>query len=293
MVSVCRGDPHMTEIVCTSLYDTKTFYMMSTVANQVTWTKKLMDVFCDQLRQKVKVPFYRLSLADEYNNKMGNVDLGDQLRGYYRFDHFIRKRKWWWSFWMWAVEVCLTNSYILYKKYCNMHKIKLNYTHYEFVCEIGKAWLYPEDYFDKTQGDASLASASTTTTTASKGTKRRSSRVEAMEEPKKSKFTGFTDSTLQNNNKCFQHRLDRTKKHCPKAVKKGGKSEPRCQLHTWATKSIIRIKAGVVRCDTCQVHLCIPCFEIFHEERDLICKKVQIRQHMAQQYEEKHAEKLA
>ena len=77
---------------------------MSTVSNQVTWTKKVMDVFCEQLRQKVKVPFYCLSLADEYNNKMGNVDLGDQLRGYYRF-HFIRKRKWWWSFWMWAISM--------------------------------------------------------------------------------------------------------------------------------------------------------------------------------------------
>ena len=80
MVSVCKGDPYMTDIVCTSLYDIKPFYMMSTVANQVTWTKKFMNVFCDNLQRKVKVPLYRLSLADEYNNKMGNVDLGDQLR---------------------------------------------------------------------------------------------------------------------------------------------------------------------------------------------------------------------
>ena len=47
MVSVCKGDPDMTDIVCTSLYDTKPFYMMSTFANQVTWTKKFMNVFCD------------------------------------------------------------------------------------------------------------------------------------------------------------------------------------------------------------------------------------------------------
>ena len=108
----------MTDIVCTSLYDVKPFYMMSTVANKVVWTKKFMDVFCQIKRVKVKGPFYRLSLADEYNNKMGNVDVGDQLRNYYRFDHFIRKRKWWWSIWMWAVGVCLTNSYVLYKRYC-------------------------------------------------------------------------------------------------------------------------------------------------------------------------------
>ena len=103
MVSVCKGDPDMTDIVCTPLYDTKRFYMMSKVANQVTWTKKFMNVFCDNLRRKLKVPLYRLSLADEYNNKMGNVDLGDKLHNYYRLDHFVRKRNWWWSFWMWAV----------------------------------------------------------------------------------------------------------------------------------------------------------------------------------------------
>ena len=96
---------------------------MSTVANQVTWTKKFMNVFCDNLQRKVKVTFYPLSLADEYNDKMGNVDLGDQLRNYYLFDHFILKIKWWWTFWMWAAEVCLTNSYVLYKTYCKVNKI--------------------------------------------------------------------------------------------------------------------------------------------------------------------------
>ena len=158
---------------------------MSTFANQVTWTKKFMNVFCDNLRRKVKVPFYRLSLADEYNNKMGNVDLGDQLRNYYRFDHFILKIKWWWSFWMWAVEVCLTNSYVLYNTYCKLHKISLKYTHYEWVYQIGKVWLHPEEYFDsipsRAKGDTSVTSAYTnnTITTATKGSKRRSSRVPA------------------------------------------------------------------------------------------------------------------
>ena len=152
---------------------------MSTVANQVTWTKKFMNVFCDNLRRKVKVPLYRLSLADEYNNKMGNVDLGYQLRNYYRFYHFIRKRKWWWSFWMWATEVCLTNSYVLYKTYCKVHKIALKYTHYEWVCQIGKAWLHPGEYFysipSRDKGDTSVTSASTNTTitAATKVSKRR------------------------------------------------------------------------------------------------------------------------
>ena len=49
MVSVCKGGPDTTDIVCTSVYDTKPFYMMSTFANQVTWAKKFMNVFCDNL----------------------------------------------------------------------------------------------------------------------------------------------------------------------------------------------------------------------------------------------------
>jgi len=46
---------------------------------------------------------------------MNNVDQADQLRGSYRFDRWMRKRKWWWSMWMWGVQVLLVNSYILYK----------------------------------------------------------------------------------------------------------------------------------------------------------------------------------
>ena len=85
--AICTGDPDMADIVCTSLYDVKPFYMMSTVAEEITWTKKIMNVYCQSKRKKIDVPFYRLNLADIYNNKMGRVDVGDQLRNYYRFDH--------------------------------------------------------------------------------------------------------------------------------------------------------------------------------------------------------------
>ena len=141
LAAVCQGDPEMTPIICTSLYDVKPFYMMSTVADQVIWTKKNMTIFCSTKRKKVQVPFYRLNLADMYNNKMGQVDVGDQLRNYYRFDHWMRKRKWWWSFWMWCMGMLLTNSFLLYKKYCEVHKLKVMYSHYEFVCNVAKAWL--------------------------------------------------------------------------------------------------------------------------------------------------------
>ena len=95
--AICKGDSDMTDIVCTSLYDVKPFYMMSTVVDEIKCTKKTMNIFCQVKRKKVKVPFYRLNLADMYNNKIGCVDVGDQLWSVYRFDHWMRKRKWWWS----------------------------------------------------------------------------------------------------------------------------------------------------------------------------------------------------
>ena len=115
--------------------------MMSTVAEDVVWVKKFMNVFCQVQRRMVKVPFYRLNLADMYNNKMGRVDVGDQLRSHYRFDHWMQKRKWWWSFWMWCMGMQLTNAFLLYKKYCEIHKHKLKYSHYDFVCNVAKAWI--------------------------------------------------------------------------------------------------------------------------------------------------------
>ncbi len=99
----------------------KPFYMMSTVASEVVWSRKFMNIFGTTNRKIVQVPFYRLNLPDMYKNKMGRVDVGDQLRNSYRFDHWMRKRKWWWSFWMWYMGMLLTNSYLLYKKYCEVH----------------------------------------------------------------------------------------------------------------------------------------------------------------------------
>ena len=54
-----------------------------------------------------------------YNNGMGNVDVADKLRGVYRFDRWLRNRKWWWSLMFWYISVLLTNAY---KFYMQMYK---------------------------------------------------------------------------------------------------------------------------------------------------------------------------
>ena len=159
-----------------------------------------------------------------------------------------------------------------------MRRLPQRYTHYEWVCEIGKAWLYPDQYFKIISSRAGMSvtsvSSSTSTTTAARGTKRRSSRI-AEAEPKRGKSIAFTDATLSSDSKCFIVWRDCTKMHWPSLPDKT-RSEPRCQLHTWASGSQIRKKAGVVRCETCGVHLCIQCFNIFHEAPNLVQKKTQL-----------------
>ena len=46
---------------------------------------------------------------------MGDVDVADQLRNNYWFDHWLRKRKWWWYIMFWAIGVILINTYIVYR----------------------------------------------------------------------------------------------------------------------------------------------------------------------------------
>jgi hypothetical protein len=45
----------------------------------------------------------------------------------------MQKRKWWWSIWMWGVQILLVNAYILYGE-------KKLLSQYDFRREIVLAW---------------------------------------------------------------------------------------------------------------------------------------------------------
>ena len=47
---------------------------------------------------------------------MEDVDVAYQLRNNYRFDHWLRKRKWWWYIIFWDIGVILVNAYIVYRR---------------------------------------------------------------------------------------------------------------------------------------------------------------------------------
>jgi hypothetical protein len=75
------------------------------------------------------------------------LNRADQLHGNYHFDHWVRTRKWLWSIWMWAIQVLLMNTYVLYKiTNINTWKTPANkmLSQYAFQKRIALAWISSE-----------------------------------------------------------------------------------------------------------------------------------------------------
>ena len=76
-------------------------YLMSVVCEEIKWLNIHHKIFYKKQHKMVSSPFYRVNVIDDYNRFMGNVDIADQMRGLYRFYHWMRKRRWWWSVLFW------------------------------------------------------------------------------------------------------------------------------------------------------------------------------------------------
>ena len=113
-VAILKGEERLPGLVALSLYDSKPFYFMTNAWSELKWTKKSRKVWSKQHKKKVDVPFYRLNVLDYHNFNMNNVDIADQLKSQYRWDNWMRKRKWWMSIFFWAMQVLVTNAYICY-----------------------------------------------------------------------------------------------------------------------------------------------------------------------------------
>ena len=145
--AVLVGDSSCPSLVATSLYDSKPVYLISNACDTVEWTKKERKLWHKDKGKKVNVPFFRLNIIDQYNYGMGNVDQADQLRLQYRSTYWLRNRKWWWSMFFWLFEGALTNSYVLYRKFFQIHDRKPPLNHYEYIRAISLAWLDPSKYW--------------------------------------------------------------------------------------------------------------------------------------------------
>jgi len=108
-----KGDPTCPDLVASSVYDTKLVHFLSMVCKALTWIVKDRKVYNVDKGRVESTRFLRMNTIDTYNNTMGSIDISDQLRNTYRFDHWLRNRKWWWSI-FWAFGVMLVNAYVLY-----------------------------------------------------------------------------------------------------------------------------------------------------------------------------------
>jgi len=226
-----------------------------------------------------QISFYCLNVIEAYNYNMNNVDIVDQLRGSYRFDHWMRKQKWWWSIFFWCFQILLTNSYIVYTKYMITHK-QIILSHYEFNKAIALAWLDKDKYWPKnTNGDndrdnsrrsrsISVAMGSTSRSSAPSSTRRSISMAESSRTTTK-KIPRIKDKSIAPNG-ALGMRLN----HGRYWTKSPTKKEPRCQLYYWATNE--KYRAQLMTCMECNVKFCINFFAMFHKIEDLAVDKEEL-----------------
>ena len=166
--AVLVDDPLCPDLLCCSIYDTKPVHFLSTCATQVDWKEMIRDVFDSAARKTVPMKYLRLNLIHSYNNHMNSVDLADQLRNCYRFNHWFRNRKWWWSIFLWAVGVAATNAYIIYDRLYEEEKKKnrpmpAKWDHMHFLQELISDFVGWKSYAaaagddNTTAGDSSIA----------------------------------------------------------------------------------------------------------------------------------------
>ena len=190
-----------------------------------------------------KLKFLRMGFIDQYNNTMGDVDLADQLRGSYRFDMWVRNRKWWWGF-----GVLVTNAYICYCKVYDEQNIpkKHRRSHLEFRKDLMMAWI-DEDYFwryletnkplQKGKAAETVCSPITLDTDIQSVGISTSSRTRNKDYSsavsKRIRCTAIIDTSLDPQNGSLKCRLRRFGFDHMQDKPTNRKDKTRCQLHRW------------------------------------------------------------
>lgn len=253
-------DPYCPSLVAVSVYDTKPVHFLTMATERIFWEEKSRDVFDKATNQMTKMKFLRLNVNDDYNFGMGGADIADQIRGSYRFDHWLRNFKWWHSIFWWGMQVLMVNAYKCYCEYIkSLSETPMN--HYEFQKMIAHVWM-DKDYYTKstrhTQDGDSTSTLSTFSIRTTTSSRRSRSRISA------SALNPMTGSL-----KC---RLDRSLPHWPSAPSKDEVKKFTCQVHYWAAG--IRKYKNVQCCKECNVSLCTEgCFELFHTCWDITSEK--------------------
>jgi len=261
--AVLKGDSRSSNLVVASCYDQKPFYMISHSCESVTWVPIEKKVWSSAHKKSVDFSFLRWNLSDDYNYEMNDNDVADQLRLNYRIMRFQRNVKWWWALFLWGYEVSLVNSYVMYKRYCELKGVPVKWKHHDWNEAVGYAHVDPDEFWPRRKSPPKATS---------KTAQKRSTKIDSQAlSPSQGRLRDRLTPAIHLAVPC-------EKQHT-------------CQLHRWAHKEFnpceleknLKPKGScslVVRCRECDVHLCIPCFEIFHTKqrlRPLIPKILRIK----------------
>ncbi len=282
------NSPDCPDLLAIAVMDTQPVHFLSTVAETVEWdvmTRERVWSITDRELQTMK--FLRLNFIDLYNNFMNSVDIADQLRNNYRPDQWMRQRKWWWAYFIWAIGVATTNGWLIYesrydKELKRIQKRKMKndlpkkLTHLEFIIELINELMFPEEYEKEKErlreamkkGDASTVSSKSTRS----GKSFSSSSVDLSSVESVNKFLkesrpdSITDKKLDSDH--FSSRFDGFMHTCLPIFKDGH----RCQYcyYKWRkmnqveqeqkeNKKMERNGTMLRRCVKCNVNLCWTC----------------------------------
>ena len=276
-------------MLAVSTYDTKPVHLLSTAAETVEWIVKQKKVWSATDKNKSLIKFLRLNLIEDYNMNMNSTDIADQLRGVYRPDHWMRNRKWWWAYFIWAIGVAGVNAYKIYavlhedKKKSKRPGLPPKWTHAEFLEELVYDFLLPGqtkkhvDLLRDIDNSSLAASVRTTHSFSMYGSARQSGEEEhdlsCVEGRKaffkKRKASHITKERLDGS--YFSERLDGQRHAWVHALKK----HP-CQYcyYAWANEFDIAQKKTfkwkkqnqykIIRCMVCNVNLSCECYHQFH-----------------------------
>ena len=290
--AVLKNSQDTPHLLAVSVYDTKPVHLMSTVSESVQWAVKTKRVWSKDESAMTLMNFLRLNLIDDYNSNMNSTDIADQLRNTYRPDHWMRNRKWWWAFFIWALGVGAVNAFKIYNAMYDEEErqkkpgLPKRWTHRDFIVGLIHDMMHPRLRrtslgFNEDDNSSTVSSAS------SVRSKRSRSSLSSVDEEdddgddddddyncesgwkhvtKKYRSATITERKLYSN--YFSHRLD-GRRHPAIPTRQTCQF---CRFHfnqlpvkdQKANELMKQNRKDVRRCLTCNVNLCPKCDMEFH-----------------------------
>jgi len=284
-VAILKGDAACPNVVAASVYDTKPVHFLSTIAENIAWAMKEKQVYNVDTERTEPLRFLRLNVNDAYNTDMGHTDVADQLQNNYKFDHWFRNFKWWWSVMMWGIGVLLVNAHIVYRE-CMKDAGRERYilSQYEFRRLVAIAWASSDEpsmsqrkRMSSQNADMIRKRMTPSTSETGCGKRRKTTPQSASSDSSKSRAPKLTDTSIE---ATYGKRLDAFVQEGHFPVHKP-EQRPKCALHKWAAG--IEERRHVYSCSSCTISLCVACFPIFHKDHDLVNNKGKYEKQFKQQ----------